>query len=295
MSAFAYLDWLRATKGEYLSHVDLKAFEFEGNRVPLLGQRGIRVVRGLASALSITTVYRRRDEDRPYQDEIGPDMYVRYQWQGTDESDHDNRALHHALTAGDPLIYFYGVEQGTYHSEYPVWVVGWEIDQHRAVVALTEDLRAQWGNQYMLSHPADLALRRRYAERMVRQRLHQPRFSRAVLRAYEHQCAACRLRRTELLDAAHIREDADGGEPVVPNGVALCAIHHRAFDAQVLGIRPDYVLEIRQDVLDEQDGPTLKHSLQGIHHRQLLVPRRATARPDPELLEERYARFQATG
>ena len=59
----------------------------------------------------------------------------------------------------------------------------------------------------------------------------------------------------ELLEAAHIREDSDGGEPIVPNGVAMCAIHHKAFDNAVLGIRPDYVIEIRQDILEEIDGP----------------------------------------
>ncbi len=257
----------------------------------LQGQRGIRVVRGLEAALSITTTYRRRPEDRPYEDEIGPDMYARYKWQGTNELDYDNQALKAAMK-DTPLIYFIGVEAGIYHAEYPVWVVGWEPEQHRAVIALTEDLRAQWGNEYTLDHPADLALRRRYAERMIRQRLHQPRFSRAVLRAYGHQCAACLLRHQKLLDAAHIREDSEGGEPIVPNGVALCAIHHRAFDAQVLGIRPDYVLEIRRDVLEEQDGPTLRHSLQGIHHTKLVVPRQAAARPDPELLQERYIRFR---
>jgi len=35
-------------------------------------------------------------------------------------------------------------------------------------------------------------------------------------------------------------------------------LHHAAFDAHMLGIRPDYVIEIREDVLDEKDGPTLK-------------------------------------
>ena len=48
-----------------------------------------------------------------------------------------------------------------------------------------------------------------------------------------------------------------------------------------------------EHVLEEQDGPTLRHSLQGIHHTKLVVPRRAAARPDPELLQERYSRFQA--
>jgi len=59
-------------------------------------------------------------------------------------------------------------------------------------------------------------------------------------------------------DAAHIKEDSDGGEPVVPNGIAMCAIHHRAFDSFVLGVRPDSVIEVRRDVLDEVDGPTLQ-------------------------------------
>jgi putative restriction endonuclease len=112
------------------------------------------------------------------------------------------------------------------------------------------------------------------------------------LRAYVSQCALCRLRHPELLDAAHIKEDSEGGEPVIPNGVAMCAIHHRAFDAQVLGVRPDYVIEIRSDVRDEHDGPTLRFALQGLHGESLSVPRQKDARPDTVLLEERYERFR---
>jgi putative restriction endonuclease len=146
----------------------------------------------------------------------------------------------------------------------------------------------------LLSEP-DLVLRRAYAERVVRRRLHQPMFSRRVINAYRRQCALCRLRVRELLQAAHIKEDSDGGEPVVPNGIAMCAIHHLAFDRFVLGVRPDYVVEIRDDVLELHDGPTLQHSLQGVHHSVLALPTRRPARPDPTLLEERYERFRAAG
>jgi hypothetical protein len=39
----------------------------------------------------------------------------------------------------------------------------------------------------------------------------------------------------ELLDAAHILPDGHPkGEPVVPNGLALCKLHHAAFDRQRL-------------------------------------------------------------
>ena len=52
------------------------------------------------------------------------------------------------------------------------------------------------------------------------------------------RCALCRLGHRELLDAAHIREDTRGGKPVVPNGLSMCAIHHRAFDSFVLAVSP---------------------------------------------------------
>ena len=81
----------------------------------------------------------------------------------------------------------------------------------------------------------------------------------------------------------------------IPNGLAMCAIHHRAFDAQVLGIRPDYQVEIRADVLAEHDGPTLKHALQGLHGGVIVLPKRRAERPNKDLLEEGFERFRAAG
>lgn len=87
----------------------------------------------------------------------------------------------------------------------------------------------------------DTEIRRRYPTRVFRQRLHQREFRERVVRAYQHHCAGCRLRRNELLEAAHIIADADsGGVPSVPNGLALCKLHHAAFDAHLIGISPDY-------------------------------------------------------
>jgi putative restriction endonuclease len=74
----------------------------------------------------------------------------------------------------------------------------------------------------------------------------------------------------------------------------MCAIHHRAFDSFVMGVRPDFVIEVRHDVPGEDDGPTLRHSLQGIHSSLLMLPRQHAARPDVALLEERFERFRKT-
>lgn len=290
-AAFAYLDRLRAVQGDFLSHIDLKAFTFEGRRVSLLQpMRGIRVVRGLESALSITTAFK-----RPYEDEVGSDGYFRYKWRGEDGDFYDNRALRAAIREKRPLIYFEGVDSGVYSAAYPVWIVDWEPDDHRVVVALTDDLRWQWSTPDLLQHPADLAARQRYAERIVRQRLHQPRFSRRVLQAYAYSCTVCRLKRRELLEAAHIKEDSEGGQPIVTNGLAMCAIHHRAFDTNVLGLRPDGVVEIRSDVMEDKDGPTLLYALQGVHGAKMVLPRHRASHPDPRLLEERFERFRMVG
>jgi putative restriction endonuclease len=290
-AAFAYLDELRRRRGEHVSYRDLESFRFEGRRISLIQRmRGIRVVSGFEAALSILTTYRARPEDRPYEDQEGPDGYWRYKWRGTDPNHYDNVALRRAMELGKPLIWFVGVAPGTYLPVYPIFLVAEEPDQHQFVVALSEELRNQWLDPALV-HPVDLALRRQYAQAVVKQRLHQRVFRERVLIAYDSQCALCRLRHPELLDAAHIKEDSEGGEPIVPNGLAMCAIHHRAFDAQVLGIRPDYIVEVRRDVREEEDGPTLRHALQGLHKAELILPRQRAAWPDRDLLEERFERF----
>ena len=68
-----------------------------------------------------------------------------------------------------------------------------------------------------------------------------PRFRHLVLRAYNQRCAVCGydLRiggRLLGLDASHIKWHAYGGPDIVPNGLALCILHHKALDAGALGL-----------------------------------------------------------
>jgi len=97
-----------------------------------------------------------------------------------------------------------------------------------------------------------------------------------------------------LLDAAHILPDHHPqGDPIVPNGLALCKIHHAAYDSNILGIRPDCVVQLRGDVLVEIDGPMLRHGLQEMHGRGIHLPRSRADRPERSRLEERYEQFLA--
>jgi putative restriction endonuclease len=127
----------------------------------------------------------------------------------------------------------------------------------------------------------------------VRQRLHQQAFRERVLTAYQQHGAICRRRHQELLEAAHIVADRDPkGEPKVSNGLALRKLHHAAFDCHIIGVHPNYRVEVRVDVLEEIDGPMLEHGLQGFHGTMLWVPSRESLKPDRTFLEERYAVFR---
>lgn len=292
-AAFAYVRGIADVNGGLVTRAQLEAFEFEGKRVPLIErQRGIRKVAWLEAAISFLTTYVSDPQKAPYADTVGEDKYFRYKWQGTDPNAFDNRALRAAKEQGLQLMWFRGVQPGIYEVDF-VWLVGEEPEHHQFVVALDDMERQMWTIEDWKG--PDQALRRDYAERLVKQRTHQAGFRRRVLAAYRNQCALCRLQHISLLDAAHIREDSDGGEPIVPNGIAMCAIHHRAFDADVIGIRPDYVIEVQPHVLAEKDGPTLEHALQGVHLAVIELPKQVAARPNAGLLEERYARFKQAG
>lgn len=82
---------------------------------------------------------------------------------------------------------------------------------------------------------------------------------------------------------------------IVPNGLSLCALHHAAFDGNLLGVRPDLAIEIRLDVLEEEDGPMLQHGLQRFHGSGLHVPRALAQQPRREFLEERYTLLRKAG
>ena len=292
LAAFAYLDELREVHGDTLPRTALaEGFTFGGRRVPLLGPQGIFKPAVLAEIpLSITTAPEVHGKARPYEDEISSEGYISYRYRGTDRNHPENVGLRRALELQIPLIHFEGLEPGSYYARYPVYIVG--DDSGSLTFRVLADELESPRRELFLGEPADDA-RRKYVTRLTMQRLHQAKFRVRVLRAYEHSCTVCRLRHGELLDAAHILPDHDPrSTPVVPNGLGLCKLHHAALDANIIGIRLDLVLEVRQDVLEEVDGPMLLHGLQGVYGKTIMVPRRIEQRPNPEYLEERYELFK---
>ena len=100
------------------------------------------------------------------------------------------------------------------------------------------------------------AAERRYHTIAAKVRLRQAKFRQLVFAAYRSRCAMCSLGHEELLDAAHILPDRDErGQPEVPNGLALCKIHHTSFDTNILGIDADCRVHVREDILASTTGP----------------------------------------
>lgn len=259
----------------------------------IIAQQGIFKPAILELPLSITTAPPKPGKPPPYSDGLDADGLLNYRYRGTNPDHRDNVGLRRAMHARVPLVYFFGVEVGQYMPVWPVYLVGDAPSDLTFKVAVDEQ-RFESAEP----KPADRVAegRRSYVTVLTVRRLHQAAFRQRVLRAYRERCSVCRLRQVELLDAAHIIPDGHPrGEPIVPNGLALCTLHHSAFDRHILGVRPDLVIEIRRDILDATDGPMLRHGLQDVAGSRIETPRDAGLRPRADLLEERYALFRRAG
>lgn len=295
LAAFDALRRLTEPTGGVIARERMTAgFEFEGKRVPFGNKpRGIWKPGFLGkdgAALSITTASVRPNVTPPYDDNIGGEGWFEYRYQGKDPAASDNRAARRAMELGRPLIYFYGVASGKYEAVFPVYIV--EDDPKKLTFELAADA-SSLGDPRLMTGGAAAPLKA-YATSVVKIRLHQRRFRELVVAAYGESCTVCSLHHPELLDAAHILDDKDvRGLPEVPNGLALCKIHHGAYDTNIMGIDPDLRIHIRKTVLQEHDGPMLRHGLQEMHGALIHVPGHADLRPRREYLNERFRRFAA--
>jgi putative restriction endonuclease len=290
---YAVFDWLEKQiqlHGDVLPRTLLaEGLTYQGERVHLLGPQGIFKPAILDIPISITTI-----PDGPYDDGYLSDDLIQYRYRGVDPQHRDNRGLRQAMQQQIPLIYFYQVVKGKYLAVWPVFIVGDKPEELTFTVQVDDSKQlSELKNSSGIEVREEVDdIRRGYITSSVRQRVHQRAFRERVLLAYKEQCAMCRLRHAELLDAAHIIPDGEpGGEPVVPNGLSLCKIHHAAFDRDFMGITPDFVIVVRQDILNESDGPILNYGIKELHGQRLFLPNSKRDRPSPGLLSKRYGRF----
>ena len=282
LEIFADLELLIDRHGGYLGRDLMLGYTVRGQSLPLIDySRGIRNPRQFDATLSIVSTV-----DGPYDDTIDPETGIlRYAFRAGDPAGTDNRKLRVARELGTPIILFEKPIAGMYVPIFPVFVIDEDPVERVFIVATTD---ASW-TAYTNPH-----VDKRYVQQTVRRRVHQPVFRARVLSAYSTTCAVCRLKHVELLDAAHIIPDSEAhGLPIVSNGMALCKIHHAAYDQNMLGIDPQYRVHINGALLLEVDGPMLKHGLQEMNGMELTVPHQNSLKPSRDALAERFAKFTA--
>jgi putative restriction endonuclease len=86
-------------------------------------------------------------------------------------------------------------------------------------------------------------------------------FRRRVLGAYGHRCAACNVQ-LELVDAAHIIPvAAPSSTDETRNGIALCKLHHAAFDRNLFSFDEGYKIEVSSVEVDRLSQKNLAAGL----------------------------------
>ena len=202
----------------------------------------------------------------------------------------DNRWLREARDEQIPIIYFLGVAPARYTAIWPTFVADWSPQELKARLAFG----APASKTTAWSLPAEPE--RRYGLRLVRQRLHQAMFREAVLTAYDNRCAISGLPEPRLLDAAHIVADSheDRGQPVVSNGLPLSKLHHAAFDANLIGVDPDFHIHVSGELLSMNDGPMFEQGIKALVGRILRLPHRKIDWPDRDRLTQRFGEFRGS-
>ena len=113
-------------------------------------------------------------------------------------------------------------------------------------------------------------------EQLVKVRTEQPFFRNAVLSAYDRRCCISGLSLASLLEASHIvpwSEDRHNRSNP-HNGLALSALHHKAFDAGLLTIDEQLRVCISRKVKFVEKDPFRTRALQHYHGQKILLPRK---------------------
>ncbi len=117
---------------------------------------------------------------------------------------------------------------------------------------------------------------------LVLPRLGQGAFKISVTDAYGRACAVTTEHSLPVLDAAHIRPYADGGEHSVSNGLLLRTDIHRLFDKGYVTVTTEQRFEVSSRLKEDWENGRAYYAL---HGSQIHVPGRQEFHPSVEALQ----------
>ena len=223
----------------------------------------------------------------PYNDREIADGTVIYKLQGDGKPSHHNRLLEQACARRLPIILFRGLADSLYETLYPVFVEDLSYTKGEVFIVFDKPERTQSSQSNIVAEPLQVE----YGVGTRRTRLHQQAFRKLVLGAYGLRCALTNLPMVDLLQAAHIIRDSDGGEASVQNGIAMSTFHHAAYEANLMGIDPDGRIHLSDRITEVRDGPMYDYGLLQLDGKQMRFPVYPEHRPNPDFLAVKFEQF----
>ena len=293
--ALAHLVQLEIIYGDAVpSHELSKGFMFNGELINFRSSaNGIFKPRQMDKhVLSIITTIPKEGGSNIYKDYEGDDGAYYYSFEKQGKSDYRNNYLIESYESETPFIYFKAIADKVYQCIWPCYVD--EIDYEKRMFKIIVGERPQIiGSEQYAKYAKPKSIQAKYYVRETKVRGHQAEFREEVLKAYSRKCAITGLPDSRLLQAAHIIPDAEySGVQTVRNGLALNYLHHKAYDSFLLGIDGNYKVHISNQLLELKDGPLLEHGILGFNGKQINLPRRKELRPDQNLLNRKFEKFE---
>lgn len=166
----------------------------------------------------------------------------------------------------------------------------WEILSYES-----EKLLAQFNQTTIeqLNHISEEELPKegKIREQVVKVRINQSFFRTAILAAYNSTCCITGINQPELLIAGHIRPwGIDEKNRLNPhNGIAINALHDKAFETGYITITPEYTIKVSPLILKQKNQWNVDF-FERFENRKIILPSRFL--PDVDFLkyhnEERF-------
>lgn len=116
-------------------------------------------------------------------------------------------------------------------------------------------------------------------------------FREVVLSAYASKCCISQISERWLLEACHIVSWAEDAQNRLnpKNGLCLNLFFHGAYDAHLLGISPDYRVEVSERLLASAGSDSFRTYLRGFQGKEIILPEHFS--PSQDLLARQYDKF----
>lgn len=290
---FAAMQWFEAQQmsgHELLTHKELmEGFSWHGHRFRLTHQsQGIWKPQPFAAALTFKTAAPTPGKEAPYADRIDDSGLLRYKFSETKKWAND--AMKVAAQRRYPLAWLVGIKSTPstlfYYARFPAYIVDIDNRNTEFIIAINETTPSS------SDHKDSGKIEKKYVSRWTKERIHQHDFREHVLSAYQISCAVCDLPHAQLLEASHIIADSkEAGVPEVSNGLALCRLHHTAYDRHLLGIDADRRIHVATRAKSIETARLQTGLLRFEGHSLTHVPVSKQMHPDGDRLAEHFDDF----